>query len=126
MLAGIRFESVESLEGLNPISFDADVTIEPGRTLSADTTSFSNLNGLTIPTGPGTVALLSNIAGSGTVLEAVSDDPAPILGGNLSPDQYKIKNLSYGRFWCHHRTKWCRKSRSCCEQFSWKSSVDNL
>jgi len=93
---GIRFESVESLEGLNPISFDADVTIEPGRTLSADTTSFSNLNGLTIPTGPGTVALLSNIAGSGTVLEAVSDDPAPILGGNLSPDQYKIKNLSYG------------------------------
>ena len=72
------------------------MTIEPGRTLSADTTSFSNLNGLTIPTGPGTVALLSNIAGSGTVLEAVSDDPAPILGGNLSPDQYKIKNLSYG------------------------------
>jgi len=93
---GIRFESVESLEGLQPITIDADVIISDGRTLTANTTSFDALNGLTIPSGPGTIALLSNIAGSGTVLEAVQDDPAPRLGGDLNPDIYKIKNTSYG------------------------------
>ena len=93
---GIRFESVESLEGLQPITFDADVIIADGRTLTANTTSFGTLNGLTIPNSPGTIALLSNIAGSGTVLESVQQDTAPRLGGDLDLDQYKITNTSAG------------------------------
>jgi len=93
---GIRFESVESLEGLQPITFDADVVIADDQTLTANTTSFGTLNGLTIPNSPGTIALLSNIAGSGTVLESIQQDTAPRLGGDLDLDQYKIINTSAG------------------------------
>jgi len=91
---GIRFESVESLEGLNPITFDADVVIDVARTITATNTNFDTLNGLTIPAGPGTIALLSNIAGSGTVLESLDQDQTPELGGDLNTASFVIENTS--------------------------------
>lgn len=93
---GIRFESVESLEGLQPITIDADVQLTSSRTLSANNTNFGTLNGLTIPAGSGTIALLSNIAGSGTVLEAVEDDTAPRLGGDLDTRGFSLTNAGTG------------------------------
>lgn len=89
---GIKVNTVESLEDLLPVYFTSNVEIDS--TITANQTNFGTLNGLTIPSGPGTIALLSNIAGSGTVLEAVQDDTAPILGGNLDTSGFVISSPS--------------------------------
>lgn len=91
---GIKINTLESLNDLDPIYFTSNVEIDS--TITADQTNFGTLNGLTIPSGPGTIALLSNIAGSGTVLEAVEDDTAPRLGGDLDTRGFVIKNTGTG------------------------------
>ena len=89
--AGIKINTIESLTDLVPVYFTSNVEIDS--TITAAKTSFGTLNEINIPNAPGeTLATLSNIAGSGVVLESVEQDTAPRLGGDLDTRSFVLLN----------------------------------
>ena len=83
LAAGLKTDFIESINNTDTLVFDSPSEIRGNLTVTG-VTNFTNINGLNIPVNNGsTLARLSDIAGSGQVLENLIDDLTPQLGGDL-------------------------------------------